>query len=191
MAFRSGLFELLLHEYLLRNGFSLTPHPALPNGSAKRPDFLVVGPDGAHFYLEATSASERDGRDQAGEALVATTLQHLSDATHPDFFVYVAFTGYPRTQPSGRRLAATVVSWLDTLDADAAVAILENYDFDRLPSMEWEHEDLTLTIKAIPCRPDARGNQRRLIGAQDFGRALDRWLDADPRCCDNQGRAIW
>lgn len=174
VAFRSGLFELLLHEYLLRKGFLVAPHPALPNGSAKRPDFLVVGPDGARFYIEATSASERDGRNQGGETLVATTLQHLSDATHPSFFVDVAFTGYPQTQPSGRRLAAAVVSWLDTLDADAAVAALESHDFDSLPAMEWTHEGLTLTIKAIPCRPDARGNQGRLIGVQNFGA---RWID--------------
>jgi len=173
-AFRSGLFELLLHEYLIRQGFLLTPHPTLPNGATTKPDFLVVAPDGSSFYLEATSASDRDDRSQAGEALVATTLQHLSEASHPNFFVEVSHTGYPTTQPSGRRLTAAVVAWLNTLNADEAVAALERHEFDQLPVMEWGHEDLLVTVTALPCRPDARGNPRRLIGAQNFGA---HWVD--------------
>lgn len=174
VAFRSGLFELFLHEYLLRKGCLLEPHPLLPNGSLKRPDFLVTAPDGCRFYLEAVSAADRDDRNQAGKKMIATTLQYLSDATHPNFFVKVSSAGYPRTQPSGRRLVTEVLAWLNTLDADNVIATSEAKDFDRLPAMEWDHEDLILTISAIPCRPDARGNQRRLIGAQSYGA---RWVD--------------
>jgi hypothetical protein len=76
-AFRSGTFELILHEYLRRKGFALAPHPQLPGGARTRPDFLVTCRDGTSFYLEAVSASDRDGRDQAGEMRIATTLQHL------------------------------------------------------------------------------------------------------------------
>lgn len=173
-AFRSGVFELFLHEYLQRLGFTLTSHPQLPSGATTKPDFLITCQDGSRFYLEAVSTSNRDGRNQAGEARIATTLQHLTDATHANFFVEVASTGYPDTQPSGRRLAADVVAWLDTLDADKIVGALEPHEFDLLPSMEWEHEDWVLTVTALPCSPDARGRQRRLIGAQNFG---VQWID--------------
>lgn len=44
--FTSATFELFLHEYLIRQGIVLPPHPELPNGSPKRPDFLVTCPDG-------------------------------------------------------------------------------------------------------------------------------------------------
>jgi hypothetical protein len=152
----------------------LTPHPELPKGVTTRPDFLVTCPGGSSFYLEAVSAADRDGRSQAGKALIDTTLQYLTDATHADFFVDVASTGYPDTQPSGRRLAAAVVAWLSTLDADDAIAVMERGNFDELPSMEWTHEGWTLTVTALPCRPDARGRERRLIGAQNFGA---RWVD--------------
>lgn len=173
-AFRSATFELFLHEYLRRRGYQLTPHPGLPEGVTTRPDFLVTCPDGSGFYLEAVSAVDRDGRSQAGEARIHTTLQHLTDANHANFFVEVAWTGYPDTQPSGRRLAAAVVAWLNTLDADDAIVVMERGDFDELPSMEWTHEGWTLTVTALPCRPDARGQDRRLIGAQNFGA---RWVD--------------
>jgi hypothetical protein len=168
-AFRSGIFELFLHEYLRRKGFALTPHPQLPGSAATRPDFLVTCPDGIQFYLEAVSASDRDDRNQAGEMRIATTLQHLTDATHANFFVEVASAGYPETQPSGRRLAADVVAWLDTLDADHVVRVLESHEFDHLPAMKWRHEGWVLTVTALPCRPDARGQPRRLIGMQNFG----------------------
>jgi hypothetical protein len=175
VAFRSGMFELFLHEYLRRKGFALTPHPQLPNGATTRPDFLVTCPAGNRFYLEAVCASDRDGRNQGGEALIATTLQHLNEATHADFFVEVESSGYPNTQPSGRKLVADVVSWLNTLNADDALAALDRHDFDHLPTMEWKHEEWELTLTALPCRPDARGQQRRLIGVRNFG---GRWVDS-------------
>lgn len=173
-AFRSATFELFLHEYLRRKDHTLIAHPELPGCTTTRPDFLVTCSDGSSFYLEAVSAADRDGRSQAGEALIDTTLQHLTDASHASFFVEVASTGYPDTQPSGRRLAADVVAWLNTLNPDEAIALMEQGEFDQLPSMEWKHEEWTLTITALPCRPDARGRQRRLIGAQNLGA---RWID--------------
>jgi len=173
-AFRSASFELLLHEYLRRKGHTLVAHPELPGSTSTKPDFLVTCADGSSFYLEAVSAADRDGRSRAGEALINTTLQHLTDATHASFFVEVASTGYPDSQPSGRRLAADVVAWLNTLDPDDAIAKMERGEFDQLPSMEWNHEEWTLTVTALPCRPDARGRERRLIGLQNFGA---RWID--------------
>lgn len=47
--FRSASFELFLHEVLIRQGFTLTPHPELSNGSPYRPDFLVSDTDGNFF----------------------------------------------------------------------------------------------------------------------------------------------
>lgn len=174
-AFRSATFELILHEYLRRKGYSIAVHPELSGGVTTRPDFLVTCSDGSRFYLEAVSAADRDGRSQAGEALINTTLQHLADASHADFVVEVASTGYPDTQPSGRRLAADVVIWLNTLDPGEVIALMEEGEFDRLPSMEWTHEEWILTVTAIPCRPGVRrGEQRRLIGIQNVGVG---WID--------------
>lgn len=48
-SFQSAIFELILHDMLLRQGFTLIPHPKLPNGSSKRPDFLVTDSDGNPF----------------------------------------------------------------------------------------------------------------------------------------------
>jgi hypothetical protein len=173
--FASGTFELILHEYLLRLGFSLTPHPELPNGSAKRPDFLVTSPDGKQIYVEAICASDDDGRNIAAEARKAIALQSLDDAYHANFMVAIDSTGDPVTQPSGKRLASEVVRWLDTLDVDRAIADSAD-SYDALPEYHWQHEDWKLRLRAIPVKPDARGLKRRLIGIKGFGaRFIDGW----------------
>jgi hypothetical protein len=173
--FASGTFELFLHEYLLRLGFSLMPHPELPNGSAKRPDFLVTSPEGEQLYVEAICASDDDGRNIAAEARKAVALQALDDAYHANFMVAIDSIGEPATQPSGKRLAAEVVRWLDTLDADRVIADSAD-SYDTLPEYHWQHEDWLLRLRAIPVKPDARGLKRRLIGIRSFGAGfIDGW----------------
>ena len=66
--FRSACFELFIYEVLRRQGFTLTPHPELPNGSPYRPDFLVSDTEGRCFYLEAVLATENNELDRGGEA---------------------------------------------------------------------------------------------------------------------------
>ena len=158
--FRSACFELLLHEYLIRQGFALTAHPELPNGRKSRPDFLVTCPDGARLYLEAASASENTDQNASAEAMKALALTVLDEATHPDFFVELSDRGDPKTQPSGRKLRDAVLKWLEGLDWGSLVGIPS----EALPSLEWRHEDWVLAVRPIPVKESARGKQRRLIG---------------------------
>lgn len=158
--FRSGCFELLLHEYLIRQGCDLAPHPELPNGSKTRPDFLVTCPDGARLYLEAASASEDTGENASAEAMKAVALASLESATHPDFFVDVSSSGDPKTQPSGGKLRDAVLKWLATLKWAEIVAL----PHDALPSLQWKHEEWCLNVRPIPVKESARGKSRRLVG---------------------------
>jgi hypothetical protein len=49
--FRSAFLELYLHESLVRAGYTVTIHPAIP-GTSRRPDFLGVRAD-ERLYVEA------------------------------------------------------------------------------------------------------------------------------------------
>lgn len=186
--FASGTFELLLHEYLLRLGFSLTLHPQLSNGSKKRPDFLVTTSNGERLYIEAVCVAADDGRDIAAEARKAIALQALNDAYHADFLVAVASVGEPTTQPSGKRLAAEVICWLNTLDADRVKA--ESGDtYETLPEYLWQHEDWKLRLHAIPVKPEARGLKRRLIGVRSDGAGfIDGWTPIRDAIINKTGR---
>lgn len=174
--FSSGIFELFLHEYLLRLGFSVKLHPELPNRSAKRPDFLVKVSDTEKFYLEAVCTSDNDGSDRGAEARKNSVLDILDDASHANFVVGVESTGDPTTQPSGKRLAREVVRWLDSLDADRVMTYSAG-SYYNLPEYQWKHENWHVHLRAIPLKPAARGLKRKLIGVRADGEAciVDCW----------------
>lgn len=158
--FKSAIFELILHEYLLRLGYTLIPHPELPNGSKARPDFHVISPKGDEFYLEAVLASVNDGSDKSAEARMGTTLDALAKACHPNFMVAVEGNGIPTTQPSSARLKLNVMSWLDSLDPDEIQAVMDAHDLFAAPTLTWSHEGWTILFRPIPIKPERRGRLR-------------------------------
>lgn len=171
--FASATFELFLHEYLLRLGMRLTPHPELSNGSSKKPDFLVECPDGRKLYLEAVCASDDTERNAAAEARKAVALQMLDDEYDANFIVSIDSDGDPATQPSGRRLAKEVTRWLRSLDPDALLSSAAG-GLEALPEFHWQHEGWHVRVRPIPVSVEARGKPRRLIAARGFGVS---WVD--------------
>jgi hypothetical protein len=82
--------------------------------------------------------------------------------------------GDPTTQPSGRRLANEVTAWLNSLNPDALLGISATSGIESLPELQWQHEEWRVRIRPIPVNVEARGKQRRLIGARGFGGS---WID--------------
>lgn len=174
--FKSSIFELVLHAFLARLGYTLRPHPKLQNGSAARPDFHVVAPGGEDFYLEAVLASADKDADPAAEARIGTTLDALAKASHPNFMVAVESEGTPNTQPSGKRLLAAALEWLDSLDPDGVQVEVNQYDLFSAPTLNWNHEKWQVLLRAIPLKSERRGKATTLIGVLDGGAgSIDEW----------------
>ncbi|RJG09041.1 hypothetical protein D3879_24825 [Pseudomonas cavernicola] len=174
--FKSSIFELVLHAFLVRLGYTLRPHPELPNGSKARPDFHVIAPSGEEFYLEAVLASADDDTDPAAEARIGSTLDALAKASHANFMVAVEHEGVPDTQPSGKRLLTAALRWLDSLDPDEVQAEIDRDGLYSAPTFSWGHEEWQVLLRAIPLKPERRGNARTLIGLLDGGAGLiDEW----------------
>lgn len=171
--FRSGTFELILHEYFLRLGVSVELHPALNNGSNKRPDFLLTFAAGEQLYVEAVCASENTGEDTSAESRKDVALELLNSRFHPDFYVCVSSKGDPVSQPSGKKLGNDVIAWLNTLDANLVSAMLATNP-EAHPKLSWKHEAWDVEIKAVPISPERRGLPHPLIGLRSFG---GNWLD--------------
>lgn len=174
--FKSAVFELALYAFLVRLGYALSPHPELPSGSKARPDFHVTTPTGEEFYLEAVLASIRDESVPAAEAMIGSTLDALGKASHPNFMVLVEYEGTPDTQPSGKKLLAATLKWLNSLDPDRVRAEAESQGLGSTPTQEWAHEGWQVRLRAYPLRPEARGKSSSLIGMLDGGaRVIDQW----------------
>lgn len=174
--FKSTVFELVLYAFLVRLGYSLSPHPELPSGSKARPDFHVTTPSGEEFYLEAVLASIKDESVPAAEAMIGSTLDALGKASHPNFMVLVEYDGKPDTQPSGKKLLSATLKWLNSLDPDGVRSEAENRGLGSTPALCWEHEGWKVRLRAYPLKSEARGKSRSLIGMLDGGaRLIDQW----------------
>lgn len=173
--FRSAAFELFLYEALRRNGFILTPHPELPNGSKYRPDFLVSDTDGQCFYLEAVLATENNELDRGGEARKGAVLDTLGKFPHDNFMIALDDEGSPKTPPSGKKLKNKIHAWLDSLDPDEILKKIDSEGFDTIEPMLWSHEEWLLQIRPIPLKPERRGKCSTLVGIGGMGGG---WVDA-------------
>lgn len=175
-AFRSSVFELVLHETLHRRGFRLTVHPELPNGRQTRPDFLVEAPNGESFYLEATLASEAGYVDRPSRARIEQFLDVLNKQPHKNFMLDVQNEGYPTSQPGSKQLLRGLHRWLDSLDPDMIAALIAERRFEEMPLMPWEHSGWEVIFRPIPLSAAKRGRSRRLIGMYDAGGGVvDHW----------------
>ncbi|HFD32955.1 MAG TPA: hypothetical protein ENJ28_09660 [Gammaproteobacteria bacterium] len=174
--FRSSIFELFLHEVLLRMGCVLSPHPELENGLSYRPDFLVRTPEGFEFYLEAVLASEANEDDAGAEARKGVVMDALTSNPHHNFMVDIDDDGNPSTQPSGKKLVRQLHGWLDTLDPDEVIELIENQGFDSVPRFSWSHEDWKVIFRPIPIKHERRGKSKTLIGIGSTGGGfVDAW----------------
>ena len=172
--FDSGVFELFLHEYLIRLGFKLKIHPVLLNGS--KPDFHVICPDGHKLYLEATCTSEDDGCDKRSESRKKIVLEALHSISHPHFKVDIEGSGSPKSQPSGKRLGDTIMRWLNELDLDDIIIKCRD-NHDALPELRWQHDGWSLRIRPIPLEIKNQNKFRCLYSAYaDIApRSIDGW----------------
>lgn len=170
--FDSASFEIILYAGLTKLGYTLTPHPPLSNGCTSRPDFLVRTPEGQLFYLEAVLATEKTEKNPAGEALIGLAIDAIAKASHSDFYVALESQGYPKTQPSGKRMVREILAWLDTLSVEEIARVAEQSGLDECPAYVWRHEDWELTIRPVPIRPERRGLSSTLLGLLSGGASL-------------------
>ncbi|MFL1484886.1 hypothetical protein [Marinobacter sp. LN3S78] len=162
--FESSIFELILHEALVREGCILTPHPELPNGSDKRPDFSVITSTGDRFYLEATVVSVTSSEENGANGRRARVLDALNSAPHENFLILVTESGSPLGQPNGNQLCRNVHSWLDSLAVEELCSEITSSNY-KLPTFQWSDQGWRLKIKAWPLNPQSRGKSTSLIGS--------------------------
>jgi len=77
--FRAALSELVVHDLLVRLGFTIATHPTLP-GATKRPDFALTDAKGrASAYVEVTTVNRPDSQEKEDnrESIVFNAINQL------------------------------------------------------------------------------------------------------------------
>lgn len=169
--FRSAFLELYLHEALLRAGYDVTVHPNI-DGTPTHPDFLAER-QGDRFYIEAIAPGSTPSARAAAQrkAVLFDTVNRLDD---PNFMLWLDELVEGVRPPPAARLRSDLRRWLRDLDPDAS------WNADRAPSHRWQREGWSVTFKAIPKKPEARGQRPNSRSIGVYGHTGVGWIDDAP-----------
>lgn len=151
---QDALFELYLHELLLRMGYTVEHHLTV-SGQGHRPDFLALRDGVPRFYLEATSAHEPKARMKEARRHDAV-IDALNGVECLNFWLSVRIDGDLRRVPPLRSLCRKVEAWVSSLNPDRVSAQV------RVGGEElrrtWEFDEWALALTAIPRPEHLRGD---------------------------------
>ncbi len=155
----AAVFELVLHELLLRGGCQILAVEPSIAGTERSPDFLAQTEAGERFYLEATLATGRSRQQEGADRRLREALQAIDSVLSPDFFLDVHMTGTPAAPISGRSLGRRLEAWLQTLEYEQICAQWSNQTSVR-PLFAYEQHGVNFRITVIP-RQQTRGTTER------------------------------
>ncbi|WP_345217004.1 hypothetical protein [Georgenia halophila] len=169
--FRSAFLELYLHESLIRAGYTVTIHLTV-EGTTARPDFLAERA-GEQMYIEAIAPGSTSAAKAATQrrAVLFDTVNRLDD---PNFLLSLEDLVEGPRPPTAARLRADMRRWLAGLDPD------QPWDFESAPSRQWQDDGWSVTFKAIPIRPKARGHRANSRAIGVYGHTGVDWIDDAP-----------
>lgn len=110
--FESAFFELFIHELFFRQGFTLTPHPTVPN-SSKNPDFLATKGD-LGIYLEAKVATDKTNDERTLENKIGAIYDELHKLISTQYLIEIeAISFISNKQARLTILRKDIQDWLD------------------------------------------------------------------------------
>ena len=147
---QAALFELLLHELLLRLDCELTLHPPLSH-TKRTPDFLVKDSDGRQFYIEATVATGELEAEAAAQSRVNAVYDALDRLVQsPNFFLWLRGKRHTKIIPPVRRIASDLNRELSKLDPDEITALQKSGRDQEIPEWSFDYDDWSILIITNP-----------------------------------------
>lgn len=139
--FESAVFELIVHQLLIRSGHRIVAiEPVLP-GTTKRPDFLVAAPDGTEFIVECVVANGRSEQALGADRRLAAALDAISETPSPRHFLSVHIEGAAGAMITTRVLRRRLAQWIEALPDGVAAK--------EWPEFVHEEHGLTLTVSVL------------------------------------------
>jgi hypothetical protein len=164
-AHHAAMFELLMHEMLLRSGCVIEAVEPDIAGTNNKPDFLVRDVGDNRFYLECVAPTGRAVAEAGAERRMDELLNAIDAVASPDFFLAVFTRGMPEQPVAVARLKRDIEQWLRGLNYDAAPTAWQE-GRGTLWEFEQTHHGAEIRIEAVP-RQRTRGEMGdRAIGAQ-------------------------
>jgi hypothetical protein len=160
--YRSGSFELILHELLRRRDLPLEIE-AQKADTTKRPDFLV-GTGAESFYMEAILATEESPSRVAERKRCGVLVDVVNRMQSDNFFVGFEVEASGTAQPSAKAITSYLTFKLAGLDADDD-SIWNGLEGFESPAWVWEDQGWRIVFRPMPKKVEARGRPgRRAVG---------------------------
>lgn len=151
---RAAFFELFLHELFVRLNYHVS---VIPRSNVKTPDFLVEGPDGEGFYVEACLATDESRDETKAQARMNDVYDALNRLDSPNFFLGMHLEGAPATPLPTRELRLFLQQKLTEVDPDEAMEALNSGGLDALPQWPYAYEGWKIRFFPLPKSPKLRG----------------------------------
>lgn len=152
---RSAVLELVLHEWVIRQGHTvLALEPELDH-TTKRPDFLVAAPDGTEYYLEATARNADDD--------YLADVKDAIDAIDSPVYLDVSIKGQPSQTLSARKVSQKISAFIADVDFTA-----DRKDWGVLT---FEEHDARFRIRPLSLKSE-KNRQARTIGLYSTGAGI-------------------
>lgn len=191
--FRSAFWELYLHEFLRRLGYSVEVHPELETEGDKSPDFLARHPEDKNILVEAASTKKKTEEPSGPGQQKDEIIDAINELSHPCFRLRLGesnLRSWPEEPPSRNRVQSELRQWLETLDYEPLRTMFEERGIEAMPEKKFDLRGWEVTFTAIPKPESQRGSEdERIIGLQNTG---VQWVDTSTpirkRIRDKAGR---
>lgn len=149
----AALFELYLHQVLMRLGLSPEVHPE-PGSGKGRPDFAVAGAGGSRCYLEANVVSKsRLFSDDPLENELLDAINTVAETRPTRIGVAVSTKGMLERSHKRAPIQQEVRAWLDRIDPEVLSATAPHRNpCLRIQRDGWEVELVAFGPLSLPTR---------------------------------------
>ena len=156
-AYQGAVFELLVHELLVRLGCTVEVHPEIPS-TGSRPDFLARHGD-CPFYIEATVVDPKRSLS-ASRPLEDDVVAKINQLESPHFCILARVEGELPRALSRRQVIEPFANLLRDHDPDEVQRCVDRAGPNAAPSARIECGTWSLVGRLEPIRRERRGDDR-------------------------------
>ena len=156
-AHQGAVFELLMHELLIRLDCTVEVHPDVP-GTESRPDFLACHGD-CRFYLEATVIDSKGGLC-APNPREEDAVAKINELTSPHFYIFARVNGKLSRTLSREQIVQPFADLLEAHDPDKIQRLIDEIGTFAAPSRTIKCGTWSLQGWLRPIAPEKRGDGR-------------------------------
>lgn len=152
VSFSSAMFELVVHETLIRAGHTVAEVEPKIVGTSKRPDFKMRDPAGQEYILELTEARDQNKKEASSAKLRLDIQERISAIGSGDFFVDVWWFEEPKSLDGIGNQIERIKRWMHGLDYEKETSrgISNSTARAQRPSITVENENYRFELSAYP-----------------------------------------